>query len=325
MRRMIRALPALALLVVLLAVACSSGDGDGSGASLAPGATIEASPSPLAADCAPARPHAAGETRETLASGGVDRQYLLHIPEAYTGGKATALVLVFHPFNGTAQSMAELTAFATAAAEQRSWISVYPEGLGAPQSWNAAAFAEGPDDVLFVRELLASLQASLCVDAARVYATGFSNGGAMALRAACEIPDAFGAVAPVAAPFPACQTAVPIIAFHGSLDGAVPYDGGITPDGVNLPPVHRAVSEWARAIGCDALPAISRAAMDVELATYGRCPLGDNEALLYTVLNGGHTWPGAAIDYPVDEAGVTTHAISANDVILDFFDAHRKP
>jgi polyhydroxybutyrate depolymerase len=65
--------------------------------------------------------------------------------------------------------------------------------------------------------------------------------------------------------------------------------------------------------------------MDVELATYARCPHGDNEALLYTVIGGGHTWPGAEIDYPVEEAGLTTHAIRATELILDFFASHRRP
>ncbi len=68
---------------------------------------------------------------------------------------------------------------------------------------------------------------------------------------------------------------------------------------INFPPVHRAASEWALALGCDGLPTISRAAADVELSTYKRCTDGDGEALLYIVLDGGHTWPGAAVDIPV--------------------------
>jgi polyhydroxybutyrate depolymerase len=326
MRRMIRALPALALVLALLAVACSSSEGDDAGSTTTADSTIAAPPTLSAADCTPARTHASGETSETIASGGIDRQYMLHVPDGYTGATATALVFVFHPSGGTAQGIADLTGFGPAAEQRGDWIAVFPEATGTPQGWNAEAFSAGEDDIAFVRELLASLEASLCIDPQRVYATGYSNGGAMAMRAACDIPDVFAAVAPVASTYPSCRAAVPIIAFHGSQDPAVPYDGGVTPDdGVNHSPVHRAVSEWARAIGCDALPVISRAAMDVELATYGRCPFGDGDALLYTVLNGGHTWPGAAIDAPVETAGATTHAISATDLILEFFEAHQRP
>ncbi len=321
---MIRALPALALVFVLFAVACSSSKGDADDSTASPDASTAEATSP-AVGCAPARRHAPGETHETLVSSGVDRQYVLRVPEGYDGGSATALVLVFHPFNGDAQSMADLTGFGSSA-EERGWITVYPEGAGTPQAWNAEAFAAGAADSAFVQDLLASLETSLCIDPQRVYATGYSNGGGMALRAACDMPDVFGAVAPVASTYPACQAPVPIIAFHGSQDTAVPYEGGVTPDdGINHAPVHRAVSEWARILGCDPLPGISRAAMDIELATYGRCPLGDGEALLYTVIKGGHTWPGAAIDYPVEDAGVTTHAISATEMILDFFEAHQRP
>jgi polyhydroxybutyrate depolymerase len=321
---MIRALPALALVFVLLAAACSSGGDDDE--STATSASVTASsPTVPAADCSPARERPPGVTRETLASGGIDRQYMMHVPEAYDGETAVALVLVLHPFNGNAQSVSDLTGFGVMAEARGDVITVFPEGTGTPQSWNAEAFENAPDDVRFLRDLVTDLEGSLCIDPRRVFATGYSNGGAMALRAACDVPDIFGAVAPVAAPYPACQAAVPIIAFHGSLDATVPYEGGVSSDGVNQPPVHRAVSEWAGVIGCDALPVISRAAANVELATYARCPLGDNEVLLYTVLDGGHTWPGAAIDYPVEEAGVTTHAVNATELILDFFEAHPLP
>jgi polyhydroxybutyrate depolymerase len=323
---MIRALPAMALVFVLFAVACSSSKGGADNSTTTPDANVATEPTPAAADCSPARTHTPGEARETLTSSGMDRQYILRVPEGYDGSAATPLVFVFHPFNGTAQSMAELTAFGGAAEDHGGWISVYPEGTGTPQGWNAEGFSAGAADSAFVQDLLASLDASLCIDPQRVYATGYSNGGAMALRAACDMPDVFGAVAPVASTYPPCQAPVPIIAFHGAQDPTVPYEGGVTPDdGVSHPPVHRAVSEWARAQGCDPLPVISRAAPDVELATYGRCPLGDGEALLYTVINGGHTWPGATIDYPVDVAGVTTHEISATDLMIDFFEAHQRP
>jgi polyhydroxybutyrate depolymerase len=323
MRAMIRALPAIALVFMLLVAACTS-DGDGDPAP--PASSSSASPSPTAspAACTPARTHVAGATPGTLMSDGLERAYTLHVPDGYSGDRATGLIFVLHPSNGAAMSMSELTAFERSAGE-RGFITVFPEATGTPQSWNADGFTAGVKDSMFLRDLLAALSASLCIDAQRVYVTGFSNGGAMALRAACDLEGVFAAVAPVAAPYPMCQAAVPIVAFHGNADAAVPYEGGVTGDGVSRAPVHKSVSAWAGAIGCDALPVIARAAADVELATYARCPLGDSEALLYTVLNGGHTWPGAAIDYPVEEAGVTTHAISANELILDFFESHPRP
>jgi polyhydroxybutyrate depolymerase len=50
--------------------------------------------------------------------------------------------------------------------------------------------------------------------------------------------------------------------------------------------------------------------------SYGGCKDG-TAVVLYVIDGGGHTWPGAAID--VQRLGVTTHEISATDLIWDFF------
>src|SRR5262245_28008778 len=107
---MIRALPALALAFVLLSVACDSGEDDPPIISDEP--TAVASPTVAASACARAREHTPGDSRETITSGGEERAYILHVPQSYNGNAATPLVLVFHPFNGTAESVAALTEFA---------------------------------------------------------------------------------------------------------------------------------------------------------------------------------------------------------------------
>lgn len=312
---MIRPLLAVAAAFTLLAVACYGGDS---------GATSDATIalSPTAAACSPALAHDAGETKETLISGGIERRYILRVPPGYDGAQPAPLVFVFHGFATSGQFTSDFTGIG-AAADARGWIAVFPDGTGTPPRWNVYGPAAGVDDTQFVRDLLADLEASFCIDAERVYAAGYSNGGGMALRFACDLPDRVAAIAPIAATYIPCQADVPMIAVHGSKDPIVPYEGGASPVGrITFPPVHRAASEWARALGCDGLPTISRAAADVELSTYRRCTDGDGEALLYTVLDGGHTWPGAAVDLPVAIVGVTTHAISANELMLDFFEAH---
>ena len=52
--------------------------------------------------------------------------------------------------------------------------------------------------------------------------------------------------------------------------------------------------------------------------TYRNCGVG-TAVVLYTVTDGGHTWPGAA---DVPDAGITTHEIDASDLILEFFETH---
>ena len=49
---------------------------------------------------------------------------------------------------------------------------------------------------------------------------------------------------------------------------------------------------------------------------------------LYVVEGGGHTWPGSTFELSpeVEEViGLTTHEISANDLMWDFFVAHPMP
>ncbi len=77
----------------------------------------------------------------------------------------------------------------------------YPDGIGG--SWNAGgccgqAEADDLDDVGFILALVDELVASYSIDPDRVYLTGFSNGGLLAYRLACE-SDRFAAIAPVGA------------------------------------------------------------------------------------------------------------------------------
>jgi polyhydroxybutyrate depolymerase len=69
-------------------------------------------------------------------------------------------------------------------ADAQNFIAVYPQGLIEPGT-DKPFWAEigpidfGDDDVLFVSNILDDLQKNYCVDAHRIYATGFSNGGGM--------------------------------------------------------------------------------------------------------------------------------------------------
>jgi hypothetical protein len=56
----------------------------------------------------------------------------------------------------------------------------------------------------------------------------------------------------------------------------------------------------------------------VRLKRYSDC--GENATVdLYIVDGGGHTWPDATIDLPPGTYGPTTHEISANDLMWEFF------
>ena len=54
-----------------------------------PEATATPAPAP---DCSPARPHAPGDENGTIASGGLQRTYIVHVPPSYDGAHAMPLV-----------------------------------------------------------------------------------------------------------------------------------------------------------------------------------------------------------------------------------------
>jgi poly(3-hydroxybutyrate) depolymerase len=75
-----------------------------------------------------------------------------------------------------------------------------------------------------------TIEANLCVDRARYFATGFSYGGSMSYTAACNMSDKFRAVAAMAgAPISGarCENTAPerpvaVLGIHGEKDNALP-------------------------------------------------------------------------------------------------------
>ena len=136
-------------------------------------------------------------------------------------------------------------------APRRGFVAVYPAGVGA--SWNAGrccgrAAAERVDDVAFLRRVVAEVAAAHPVDRTRVTAVGWSNGGMLAHRAACEAPGLFTAVAVVAGADVTgrpCAVATATMVVHGLRDGVVPAAGGARL-GTVLPPLAQTVAALER-------------------------------------------------------------------------------
>lgn len=257
---------------------------------------------------------------------GLLRRVLLRVPESYDPGTGTMLVLNFHGFS-SADWQQELLTRMGAAAEARGFIVAYPQGVAT--SWNAGdccgtAWVDGVDDVGFVRAVLDRLERDYCIDPARVYATGMSNGGFFAHRLACELSDRIAAIAPVAGVLgmDSCNPPrpVPVFHFHGTEDLLVPYEGG-TPvvhelgAGIVFRSVEETLAHWAEHNGCEGGPVTTMRDGDVTCVEWTRC---EAETRLCTVDGGGHTWPGGL---PVPFLGKTTTHLDATEAMLDFFDA----
>jgi polyhydroxybutyrate depolymerase len=277
----------------------------------APASTLPSTSSPRTA--------AVNDSIESLMSGGVARQYRLHISTAYQAGHAAPLVINLHGYNSNAAQQERVSQMSVEA-DSAGFIVAYPEGLGDPQSWKFGNRAEGQADVGFIRDLIGHLQDQLSIDSQRIYVTGISNGAEMSYRLACDLGDTIAAFAPVAGgypPFNDCKATspVPVVVFHGTADQLLPYTGKPP----LLLPVHDWVASWAARNGCATAPAAILRQGDVTGEHWGGCRAGA-DVVLYTIDGKGHSWPGSAMP-----ARITTRDIDATDVIWEFFAAHPKP
>jgi polyhydroxybutyrate depolymerase len=256
----------------------------------------------------------AGDYAETITLEGVERQFIVHIPPAYRLDQPMPLVINMHGRGGTAAGQERSSAM-FAKADEEGFIVVNPQALGRPATWWPAPGPQGQADLEFFQAMVEYVESQLNIDPARIYATGLSNGGAMANRLGCAMADKFAAIAPVAGAHPqmeSCDPTLPVavIVFHGSLDDVIPYMG----DGGYLPPVPAWAAAWARRNDCQATPLVDYPREKVARQTWGNCS-GGATVMLYTIEGGRHEWPGAYLEGVVP-AGYAT------DVIWDFFKAH---
>lgn len=184
---------------------------------------------------------------QTISVGGVSRSYIIDIPPG-AGPKPTILML--HALGGNAEATMHGTRFPLLG-EQAGFVSVFPNAVahrwnhfpaGAVppsyvQDWQQAGSGV-PDDVAFLRALVADLTNRRVADPKRIYIGGFSAGGFMSMRMVCEDPELFAAVALISSSMPEPAGAhchprlpTPLYALKGTADQNEPYTGGLVLDG----------------------------------------------------------------------------------------------
>lgn len=283
---------------------------------------------------------AAGSTLEgNLISGGLTRHYRLFIPPSYSPAQPIPLVLVLHGGGGSGKGMNVLTHFNRIAARE-GFLVVYPDGVNG--NWaDGRGFTPpelaGVDDVRFLSDLITALSKTYSIDPDRVYVTGISNGGFMTQWLGCALADRIAAIAPVAAGLPAnlqttCSPSRPmaVIAFAGTDDPLVPYDGGTVGPGNRGRTLSatESIALWASKAGCQPQPTFTDLpdthlldGTSVRLASFHACTPG-TDVQLYTIVGGGHTWPGGLQYLPAALIGRTNRDIDASELIWAFFKAH---
>jgi polyhydroxybutyrate depolymerase len=261
-----------------------------------------------------------GDVAQTLDVGGVARAYRLAVPADYRSSRPTPLILLFH---GSGSDAVQQSAYSQLPARgaAASFLVATPDAVGG--NWDLAAPGTPTPDQQFVTALLADLGSRYCVARDRVDAAGISLGSQFAALMACDPANHLAAVGLVAAEYliRPCTGPVPVLAFHGTADPIVPYADGATGrsvPGIPVVGVERNLAAWARLDGCPRAPRVDVVAPAVVRRRWTPCRLGTT-VTLYTVLGGGHTWPGSPVVLPAATFGPTDRSLDATGLMLRFF------
>jgi poly(3-hydroxybutyrate) depolymerase len=289
------------------------------------------------------------------------REYKVYVPPSYSPSSSSdssddaplPLILSFHGAGGTAASQAGLDLLTDLQFGGASYIIAYLQGTADDPSdpghttWEGAP-GNTSDDLAFAADVLDAVEAALCVDRARVFATGKSQGGGFVNRLACDgtLSQRIAAFAPVAGAYyvdgvgeaecgarpvdgldldATCapgRARIPLLAFHGGTDDIINIAGGWRA-GKCLPAVRSWVEQWVARSGLDVVG-------DEDSGSPEGIPDSENGnttswggGLVRFVYAGdevGHDWPAAV--WNKDNGDGVRAAFNATPWILGFFEAH---
>jgi polyhydroxybutyrate depolymerase len=286
-----------------------------------------------------------------IKSADVSRSYLVYAPKGLPT-TSVPLVIMLHGASGSSSDVMFSTTEGkwNQIADRDKAIIVYPQGLDASgrSAWNDCrsdkTVATTAQDVTFISDIIAAMSGRYAIDKTRVYVSGHSNGGMMALRLAVELPNKIAAVhsnAGLMAAKSQCTTAtkaVGVLISVGTLDPIVPFLGGV----VNADSLSEAsaggtvlsaidsVNFWRGVNGITGAPStllltdlIKTDISTVESEFSAASAAGS--AVLYLKIDGaGHAWPSSTQLTSAMQArmGIKNQDIDMSEEAWKFFKLH---
>jgi polyhydroxybutyrate depolymerase len=258
---------------------------------------------------------------------GNKRSFLSYIPAGLNDGKVP-VVISLHGGFASPKGMFKLANFKPLA-DREHFIVICP---ASKRMWHDGKDNNGIDDIKYIDQLIDYAIKTYNVDPQRVYIAGVSNGGFMTARLACELDTRIAAVAIVAATLDVgegydLKRPMPALYIHGTKDPIVSYDGGKL-FGREIYSHDAVVDKWIKLNQCLPDPVATEI---VDLAKDGTSvlkaeyhnPKTGLKVLSYSIINGGHTWPGGNQYLPSFIIGKTTRNLDACQEIWDFFKPYR--
>ncbi len=230
-----------------------------------------------------------------LTSGGLERDYRVHVSARPGNDAPQAVVLAFHGRGGRAADF-EASSGLLAISDREGFLLVSPDGTGSPRGWGAgASMPSWPvDDVAFVSDLLDRLEIDYCVDTTRIYAVGHSNGGFLASRVGCALGNRIAAIVPVAGlsmPTESCRRAVAVLTFHGTADDVVPLNGGTVRTVYQYAGVRKMIAAWSALNACSGAPSPQKLSARAIRESQQGCV---RPVAFIQITGGGHDWTADA-------------------------------
>lgn len=291
----------------------------------------------------PPMPKLAGKVEHgALQHGGRTRTWIAYLPAK--PAIRPALVIVLHGSMGSGQqARAESYGYDfDLLADQQGFIAVYPQGYEG--HWNDckvkgpyAAKRENIDDLGFLHAMVDRLEQDHNISPERVYITGVSNGGSMALCLAMQTPDFARAYAIVSASVPTPENRVgtpkgepvSILFMNGTGDPINPWQGG---DVVLWPVLGNRGPVLSTPAGIDYFRGLAGLGGAPQVTQFPDLDAGDGSTVerslwsasgkrsvaLYTIEGGGHSAPHPA-KYGMCLLGNSNRDIHAANEILEFF------
>ncbi|HAF63071.1 MAG TPA: hypothetical protein DCK95_12225 [Anaerolineaceae bacterium] len=273
---------------------------------------------------------ALNHSRGVLISNGQRRKYLLHVPHTYDPSHPTALVISLHGFKDWPARQKRKSGW-NKLSDEEGFIVVYPKGQGIPFVWqmfkNEKEMVPSMENVTFIADLIDHLSTKYNIDAERVYINGFSNGGGMTYMLGCLLSDRIAAIGSVSGAYlflpERCKAVrpVPMIAFHGTGDKVVPYQGGTTNRSkYSFPSIPDLIAEVATKNGCERNPTVVQVQPGISMSLYANNH-DRNNVVLYTLENWRHAWPNGT----KKKNSITRQSqneFSTTKIMWDFFKQH---
>ena len=177
----------------------------------------------------------------SITAANMQRRYILNVPANYDNTHPYKLVIAYHELNGNDDEMYKNKYYHLLPLSNDTTIFVAPNGQKNGSSCGDASGCGWPNtnnsDLALADAIVAQIEENFCVDTNRIFATGWSYGGSMSYKTACERPlggVANGFIRAIAVYSGSqlsgnCTPSKPVAYFasHGTHDSVLNYSNGV--------------------------------------------------------------------------------------------------